>query len=181
MEPQRYTANRSQSVWTIGPRYSTIEFNIKNLFFMKVSGSFSDFSGTVLLDEDDLSRSSVGATIKAASISTGIKRRDAHLRSADFLDADKYPEIRFQSVRVERGRDRDTLRVAVTLTIKDRSREVVLNILETDRSRSPQGDEVAYYTALTEIDRFDFGVNYGRGLIGRTIKVTAQVQAIKQL
>ena len=180
MEAQRSIADNAPSLWIIEPRYSTVEFSIWNLFLFRVNGSFTDSTGTIAFDEIDLKQSTVEAEIDAASISTRIKRRDAHLRSADFLDAAQHPRIRFQSMSVERGRDRDAQRVAGTLTIKGRSREIVLDVMETDRSRSPRGDEIAYYTALAEIDRFDFGVDWGRGLIGRTIKITIQAQASKR-
>ncbi len=116
-----------------------------------------------MLDERDIRRSSVEAALKTASIETGIKRRDAHLRSADFLEIDRYPEIHFQSTKVEPGKDRDTLRITGPLTIKGHSQEIVLDVTEVDRSCSPGGQEVAYYTALVTLDRFDFGVKHMRG------------------
>ncbi|MGE0128234.1 MAG: YceI family protein [Blastocatellales bacterium] len=180
MKPEAISAGGAQTVWTIDPQYATVQFSVRNLFFMTVTGSFTEFGGTITLGEDDIKHSSVEAAIRAESIGTGIRRRDTHLRSPDFLDAEKYPEIRFQSLRVEKGRDRDMLRVTGELTIKDRSREIALDVWVTDRSRSPQGDEVAYYTAMAEIDRHGFGVSYGRGLIGRAIKILIQVQAMKQ-
>jgi polyisoprenoid-binding protein YceI len=179
MEPQM-AENRTRNYWVIEPRYTTVQFSVRNFFFFTVTGSFTDFAGTVNLDENDIRRSSVEAVIKAASINTGLKRRDDHLRSSDFLDVERYPEIRFQSTSVEKGRDRDALRVTGTLKIRGQSKELVLNVTETDHSRSPQGEEVAYYVAQAQIDRIDFGISYGRGLIGRNIKVTLQVQATKQ-
>jgi polyisoprenoid-binding protein YceI len=157
-----------------------VEFSIKNLFLFTVKGHLADLAGTIVLDEADIRRSSVEAVIKAASIDTRNQRRDIHLRSADFLEVERYPDIHFQSARVEPGRDRDTLRVTGSLAIKGKSREVVLDVTEVDRSSSPNGEEVAYYTALTELDRFDFGINYGRGLIGRKLKITISVQALRQ-
>ena len=180
MEAQRVSAGRPQTVWEIEPRYTSVQFSCKNFFFFTVKGRFMDFAGAISLDEDDIRGSSVETTIKAASINTGNKTRDKHLRSADFLDAEKYPEIRFQSTSVERGRDRDALRVTGTLTIKGVSREIVLDVLETDRSRSPGGDEVAYYTGLINLDRFMFGVKYMPGLIGRTIRVMIPTQATRK-
>jgi polyisoprenoid-binding protein YceI len=179
MKPEVIRVDSAQTIWTIDPQYATVEFSAK-LLFLAVKGRFTEFGGTITLGEDDIRRSSVEATIGATSVSTGIRRRDAHLRSADFLDAEKYPEIRFQSSSVEKGRDRDMLRVTGTLTIKDRSREIALDVWVTDRSRSPQGDEVAYYTAMAEINRHDFGVSFGRGLIGSRVKITIQVQASKR-
>lgn len=133
--------------------------------------------GTIVLDEDDITRSSVVAVMSADSISTGVKRRDEQLRSRNFLDAGKYPQVLFQSSSVGPGNDRDVLRVKGSLTVAGNSRTVELDVSEVDRSRSPQGDEVIYYCATTELDRFDFGINYGRGLIGRSLKVTINVQA----
>ena len=102
------------------------------------------------------------------------------MRSADFLDAQEHGEIRFKSTRVEKGTDRDTLRVTGDLTIRGRSHEVVLDVNEFDRSRSPQGEDVTYYAALKEINRFDFGIKYGRLLIGRSLKVLIQIQALRK-
>lgn len=165
-----------QSVWTFDPAYSTVEFVVRN-FFYNVKGCFSVLEGSIVLDEDDIRRSSVTAIIKASSIDTGNKRRDAHLKSADFFDAEEFPDIEFKSSKVQRGKDRDSLDVEGTLTIKDKSRSVALAVNEMDRSRSPSGEEYVYYSATAELDRFAFGINYGRGVIGRKLKVTINVQA----
>jgi polyisoprenoid-binding protein YceI len=178
-EPQK-AEDRSQTYWIIEPKYTSFEFSVKSFFFFTVKGRFSDFIGNVVIDDGDIKRSSVEVTIKAPSIGTGIKRRDDHLRSADFLDVAEHPVISFQSTGVEKGRDRNTLRVTGNLTVKGRSKELVLDVEETDYSRSPQGDEVAYFVAQARIDRFDLGVRYGRGFIGRTLKVTVQAQATKK-
>src|SRR5215470_7872470 len=167
MKIETIGAESAITIWTIDPQYATVEFTAKMLFF-KVKGSFTNFGGKITLDENDIKRSSVEATINAASINTGVKNRDEHLRSKDFLDAGTHPEIRFQSSSVGPGRDRDMLRVTGTLTIKGQTREVALDVTITDRSRSPRGDEIIYFAAVTEIDRFAFGVNYARGLIKRT-------------
>ncbi len=177
MASREDSRDHSQTVWTVEPGYTTVQFTVKNLFLFNVAGRFSDLAGTIVLDETDLRLSSAEVAIGAASIDTANKRRDKHLRSADFLDVGKYPEIRFQSTSVNKGTDRDTLRVVGTLTVRDNSREVALDVTQIDRSRSPQGEEIAYYTALAEIDRFDFGVRYMRGLIGRRVKVVIHVQA----
>src|SRR5262245_50148295 len=108
MEAQRVRSDHPQTIWEIEPRYTSVQFSCKNFFFFTVKGQFTDFAGSIILDEDDVRRSSVETIIKTASIHTAKKSRDKHLRSADFLDTEKYPEIRFQSTSVERGRDRDT-------------------------------------------------------------------------
>ena len=162
--------------WIFDPAYSTVEFSIRNLWFT-VRGRFDAVEGSIVLDQSDLSRSSVTAVIKADSIDTGNKRRDAHLRTRDFFDAENFPDIEFHSTKVERGRDRDSLNLEGRLTIKGNTHMVKLDVNEMDHSRSPRGDEFVYYSATTELDRFAFGLDYGRLLIGSTLKVTINVQA----
>lgn len=179
MKPEMIGADSATTVWTIDPQYATVEFSSRMLFFT-VKGRFTDFGGKITLDENDLYRSSAEMTINPASVSTGVKMRDEHLRSKDFLDAASNSEIHFHSASVGRGKDRDMLRVNGSLTIKGKSREVALDVTVTDRSRSPQGDEILYFAAVTEIDRFDYGVKYARGLIGRKLKILIQAQATKR-
>lgn len=169
-----------QSVWAIDPAYSTIEFSVKNFLFFIMKGHFTEFAGSIVLDQANAGGSSVEVTIKSESIDTGKKRRDAHLRSADFLAADSYPHICFQSGKVEAGRDRDTSRLTGSLTIKGKSQEVILDVEKLDHSRSPDGEEVSYYSTSTQLDRLDFGIGHRRGLIGRTVKVIINVQASRQ-
>ena len=180
MQTQKTILGDSQRAWRFDPAYTTVEFSVRNFFF-KVKGRFTGIEGSIVLDESDVSRSSVSATVKAESINTGNARRDAHLRSPHFLEVTAYPEIQFQSSRVAHGQDRDTLLVTGSLTIKGRSREIVLNVSEMDRSRSPRGEDFIYYAATTEFDRFDFGITYWRGVIGRILKVTVNVQATRRV
>ena len=163
-------------VWQFDPAYSTVEFVVRN-FWYNVKGRFNVLEGSIVLDENDIRQSSVTATIKASSIDTRNASRDAHLKAADFLDVEKFPDIHFESVRVERGRDRDSLNVDGTLTVKDKRVPIALAVNEMDRSRAPSGDEYIYYSATTELDRRAFGIVYGPGFIGHKLKVTINVQA----
>ena len=165
-----------QMIVEFDPAYSTVEFVIRNLWF-KVRGRFRDLEGQIVLDESDISRSSVTATIKANSIDTGNKRRDAHLLLKDFFDVEVFPDIEFRSTSIRRGRDRDSLELDGELRIKDKTVPVALSVNEMDRSRSPNGEEFVYYSATTELDRYAFGINYGRGFISRRLQVTINVQA----
>jgi len=174
-------ANETRTVWIIDPTHTTVEFAVRKFFLFTVKGSIGTADGTITVDPADIRGSSVTATLTSASIVTGNKRRDTHLRASDFLEADKYPEIRFQSSKVEPGTDRDTLRVHGLLTIKNKSVEVILNVNDIDRSCSPSGEQVAYYTALVEVDRHDFGVDAWRSLIGSKVQITINVQAIRQM
>ncbi|HET6975483.1 MAG TPA: YceI family protein [Pyrinomonadaceae bacterium] len=171
---------RSQRVFHFDPAYTTVEFEIRNLWF-KVKGRFRDLEGQIVLDEDDVTRSSVNARIKVDSIETENKRRDAHLKDKDFFDVEKFPEIEFKSTSVRRGRDRDSLDLDGQLTIRDKTMPVALVVNEMDRSRSPNGEEYVYYSATAELDRHAFGINYGSGFIGRRLQVTINVQACDNL
>jgi polyisoprenoid-binding protein YceI len=167
---------QTQRTWVFDPGYTTVEFTIRNLWF-KVRGRFRDLEGQIVLDENDISRSSVTATIEVDSVETGNKRRNAHLLAADFFDVEKFPKIEFRSTSIRRGKDRDSLDLEGDLTIRDKTVPVALAVNEMDRSRSPNGEEFVYYSATAELDRSAFGINYGRGFIGRRAQVTINVQA----
>jgi len=181
MQVKTQRSSGRQGVWVFDPSHSTVDFSIKNLFFFTVKGRLAVLDGTIVLDEADIKRSSVVATLSANGIATGIKRRDEHLRSRTFLDAGNFPNVVFQSSSVGSGDDRDVLRIRGSLTVAGKSGPVELAVSEVDRSRSPQGEEVIYYCATTNLDRFEFGIRYGRGIIGRSLKVTINVQASRSL
>ncbi|HSB26697.1 MAG TPA: YceI family protein [Pyrinomonadaceae bacterium] len=174
MQLQRQSS--SQSVWQLDTEHSSVEFAVRKLLFLSVTGRLTKLKGSIVMDEDSVGACSVEATMESASIDTGNKRRDAHLRAA-FLDVTNHPDIHFRSLEVGRGKDRDMLIVRGDLSIRDRNKEVVLDVTEIDRSRSPNGEEVIYYVAETELDRFDFGVTAWRGVVGSKLKVVINVQA----
>jgi len=180
MQPQERIATDTQTLWAVDPTHTTVEFAVKHFFFLTVKGSLTILEGNVVLNPADVRRSSTIVVLQSASINTGNKRRDANLRAADFLDADRYPEIRFESTKVEPGTDRDTLRVTGALTIKDQSKEIVLDVSEIDRSCSPSGEHVAYYSARTDLDRLDFRGHAMRLWIGRMLQITINVQATRR-
>ena len=180
MQAQEQKSVGGQSVWRLDRAHTSVEFTIRKLFFLNIKGRFKDLDGTIVLDENDISRSSVETTITSKSIDTRSVARDRQLRTESFLDVVSYPTIRFKSSQVGPGKDRDMLRLEGELTIKDKTRSVVLDVTEVDRSRSPQGEEVVYYVAQTDLNRFDFGINGWRGVIGPTLKVVINVQANRE-
>jgi polyisoprenoid-binding protein YceI len=128
----------------------------------KVRGHFSEFSGAIHVTEDP-EGSSAELVIRASSIDTGSEDRDKHLRSADFLDLERFPEIRFKSTKVELpGENR--LVVTGDLTIRDVTRPVVLQAEFTGLSEDPWGDRRAGFSATTEIDREEFGASWNLAL-----------------
>jgi polyisoprenoid-binding protein YceI len=169
-----------KSVWRLDREHSSVEFSIKKLLFFTVKGRLTGIEGMIELDENSGTGSTAQATLKAKSINTGNEQRDRQLRAASFLDVTNFPHIEFQSTEVSAGRDRDMLRMTGSLTVKDKTKSVVIDVTEVDRSKSPNGEEVVYYVGETEIDRFDFGVSGWRGLVGSKLKVIVNVQANRE-
>ena len=171
-------APRQQIIYRIDPAHSTVGFSVKNLIFRTVHGRFTTFSGTIALDTADPARSSVEVTVDAASIDTGIAKRDEHLRSADFLDVAKVQAITFASTAVE-AISPTQLRITGDLTIHGTTRRVVL---EAHTDLPPTGDrEVARYTARTTVDRREFGITHGPSMmVAYPIAIELAVQVVRQ-
>jgi polyisoprenoid-binding protein YceI len=174
------TATRT-TVWTIDPAHSVVEFSVKHMMFATAKGRFSDVSGTITVDNENIERSAVDVTIGAASIDTRDEKRDAHLRSADFFDAENHPTLTFTSTRVER--DGDDLKVTGDLTIRGVTRPVVLEAEYNGQGVNPWGQQVLSYSAKTKINRKDFGLNWnaaletGGVLVGEEIKIQIEIEA----
>lgn len=178
------TAEATVTVWNLDPVHSVAEFKIKHMMIANVRGEFAKLSGTLRLDEGDLTRSSVEATIEAASINTHEPQRDTHLKSADFFDVEKYPQLTFRSTRVERKGD--GLKVTGTLTIHGVSREVELAVEgPTAPAKDPWGGTRVGISATTKISRKDFGLTYnqvleaGGLLVGDEVAITLEAQFVR--
>lgn len=172
------------TTWTIDPAHTTVEFSLKHLMISTVRGHFGAVSGTIVLDEANPSASSVTAEIDVTSIDTRQEQRDAHLRSADFFEVEKYPNITFKSTRIESlGGGR--YNVYGDLAIRDVTREVVLETTDEGRGGDPWGGQRAGFSATTRIDRRDFGLTWNQALetggvlVGNDIKISLEVQAVK--
>ena len=170
------------STWNLDATHSTVGFSIRHMVFSKVRGRFLKLTGAIQLD-DDLAKSWVEVTIDAASIDTGTAQRDTHLRSADFFDAERFPELRFRSTRVDDlGGDR--LRVTGDLTIRDVARAVVLDVEPAGRGMDPWGNERIGFVAKTSLDRKDFGLKWnqvleaGGVLVGDRVDLELDIQAV---
>jgi polyisoprenoid-binding protein YceI len=170
--------------WNIDLSHSGINFAIRHMVVAKVRGRFAKFSGALDLDDDDLARSVVEVTIDASSIDTGTAQRDAHLRSPDFFDVEKFPELRFRSTRIEKLDD-DRFRVAGDLTIRDTTREVVLDCEAGGRAKDPWGNERVGFVARTTLDRKDFGLKWNQALeaggvlVGDRVDIELDVQGVR--
>lgn len=163
--------------------HSSVGFSVRHLMISNVKGQFKEFSGTIILDEEDITQSSVGVTIKTASIATGQERRDNHLKSAEFFDVEKYPELTFKSKSIEKADD--GYRLVGDLTIKDVTKEVSFPFNLVGPINSPFGDVRIGAEATLTINRQDFGVSWNKALeggglvVGNEVKITLEVEAVK--
>ncbi len=179
------TASTAVSTWTIDPVHSIAEFAVRHMMVSTVKGRFRSMEGSITLDEERPERSSVVATIDVASVDTAEPDRDAHLRSDDFFNAERFPKMTFRSTRVElQGEDR--ARVYGDLTIRDVTREVALDVEFEGRAKDPWGNERIGFSATTELDRKEFGLRWNQVLetggvvVGDRVKVSLHVEAVRQ-
>jgi polyisoprenoid-binding protein YceI len=183
------TGTRAQSgqktTWVIDAAHSNVGFSIKHLMIATVRGSFTQVQGTVTVDESDPTTAEIDITIPTASVTTRDEKRDAHLRSPDFFDAERFPTMTFRSKRVERQSD-ERLRVIGDLTIRDVTREVALEVELLGRAKDPWGNEKAGFEATTKIKRGDYGLTWnaaletGGVLVGDEVKISIEAELQKQ-
>lgn len=171
--------------WQIDSSHSGIQFTVRHLVIAKVRGQFSRWTGVLETPGSDFAQGSLDVVIDASSISTGVADRDTHLRSADFFDVERYPEITFKSTAVTRT-DADRLRVAGALTIKGVTRDVALDVEVLGQAKDPWGHERAAFSATTAVDRREFGLTWnqvleaGGVMVGDRIDITIDIEAVRQ-
>ena len=180
------TAQRTQTrTWTIDKTHSNVDFEVKHMMISKVRGHFRDFDATLIIDEEQPERSRLTAEIDVASIDTSVEDRDAHLRSDDFFGAQQFPKITFESTHVERG-DGESYRLTGDLTIRNVTREVVLEGQFEGRIQDPWGKERAAFSASVEISRKDFNVRWNQALeaggvlVGDSVKIRLYIEAVRE-
>jgi polyisoprenoid-binding protein YceI len=170
--------------WEIDPVHSNVEFVARHLL-SKVRGRFTDFSGTITVAEE-AEQSSVEASIDAASITTAADERDGHLRSPDFLDAERFPTLAFRSTGLRAGAEPGRYQLDGELTIRDVTRPVTLDVEYLGWSDDPWGGKRAGFSAATEIDRDDFGASWnvvvetGGLLVGKKVTIELEIEAVLQ-
>lgn len=185
MAVARESSVEARSVWAVDPSHTLIEPSVRHMMFTTVKGRLRVLRGTIVTEDLDPRRSSVEVEIDAASIETGDPKRDAHLRSPDFLDVERFPTMTFKSTRVEPAED-GRLRVYGDLTIRGTTREVVLDAVMTGRGKNPYGQEVAGFAAETTISRRDFGMVWnvaletGGVLVSDEVRVAIELEAVRQ-
>ncbi|AGC42738.1 hypothetical protein MYSTI_01390 [Myxococcus stipitatus DSM 14675] len=171
--------------WQLDATHTTVGFMVRHMVVAKVHGRFTRFEGKVVVPGDDLAQGSVEVKIDASSIDTGVEQRDNHLRSPDFFDASAFPKLIFRSKRVQDA-GKGHYRVVGDLTIRDVTREVVLETELLGKVKDPWGNERLAFQASTSIDRKDFGLSWNQALeaggllVGERVDISLDVQAVAE-
>ena len=174
--------------WQLDPTHSSVEFSVKHMMMTTVRGRFNEVQATLTGERDQPDGAGVEVTIGVGSIDTGVADRDAHLRSADFFDADRVPHITFRSKRLEGSapkKEGDHFRLAGDLTIRDSTMEVVLDCEYQGRGTDPWGKTRAGFTFRTELDRQEWGLRWNQALetggvlVANKVRVEGEVQFVK--
>lgn len=175
----------SASTWNIDPDHSNIGFKVRHLMVSNVKGSFGKVQGVVYVDDKDITRSKVTATIDTTSIDTGVAKRDAHLKSPDFLDVAKYPTMTFVSTAVARA-GADRLKVTGDLTLHGVTRPVVLDVEGPSQAiKDPMGNVRRGASASAKIDRREFGLTWNKAIeaggvaVGDEVVISIEVEFVK--
>lgn len=174
--------------WAIDTAHTQVEFVVKHMMVTNVRGHFKAISGTLNIDEANPQASTVDVSFDVASLATGDEKRDGHLRSADFFDAEKYPTMTFKSKRIEFAAPGklDSFKIIGDLSIKDVTREVVLDVSNEGKGKSPWGTTVWGFNAHTSVNRKDFNLLWnvaletGGWLVGDQVKINIEIETIQQ-
>ena len=175
------------AAYSIDPSHTTAGFGVKHMMVSTTRGQFAKVSGSVQIDDADVTKSQIDVTIDAASVDTRDEKRDAHLKSADFFDVAKYPTITFKSTKVQKAADGKLL-ASGDLTIHGVTKPVTLTVDSlTPPSKSPWGTTVRGATATGKLSRKDFGLTWNKALetggilVGEKIEIAIEVEAVKQV
>jgi len=170
-------------IWNVDPTHSRVGFAIKHLGIATVRGTFKEFEGTLEIGDDPSSAKAYGK-VKTTSVDTNEAGRDEHLRNSDFFDVETYPEIRFESTRIEPAGD-DELKITGNLTINGVTNEVVLDAEVGGTEIDPWGNDRVGLEATGQISRSDYGIKFNMALgsgnlgLGDKVKLSLDISAVK--
>ncbi len=183
--PQTATQTAVETSWHIDAMHSSAHFSVKHMMISNVRGVFKNLESKLFLNSEDISKSYLEASIPTSTVSTGVDDRDAHLRSADFFEAEKFPAMKFISKKFEQVAPGE-LKVTGLLTIKDVTKEVVLDVEgPTPEMKDPYGFTRVALSGSTKINRKDFGLVYnavleaGGVMVGEDVKITIDAEYTK--
>jgi polyisoprenoid-binding protein YceI len=153
----------AQTKWTVDKSHSNVKFTVTHMLISEVEGSFNDFDANITTKGDDLTGAQIEATIKTASVFTNNEMRDNHLRSDDFFNAEKFPEMKFKSTSVEKTGEK-TYKITGDLTIRDVTKSVVLDTKFTGQMVDQRGNTRSGFKATTTIKRLEYGVKWNKAV-----------------
>lgn len=159
--------------------HSSVKFSIRH-FVAKTTGSFGDFEGTLTINRDDLTMSSVEATIKIPTVDTDSEKRDAHLQEDDYFDASKHPLMTFKSTKWSKAKGENKFKVTGDLTMRGISKEVVLDVELLGFGEGMRGAYLSGWEASATLDRTEWGITGGQPAVGTEVDVTINIEAIRQ-
>jgi len=181
-----FTRPALAATWEIDPAHTSVQFSVRHMMISNVRGELRKVAGTVQADDKDPTRSTIEATIEAASVDTREAKRDEHLRSKDFLDVEQFPTITFKSKKITKA-GTGRYKVVGDLTLHGVTREVTLDVHgPTPPMTDPRGTVRAGAEATARIDRRDFGITWSKALdgggimVGNDLDVTIDVEAIRK-
>jgi polyisoprenoid-binding protein YceI len=179
------TAIETKTLWALDPTHSELTFKVKHLMITNVKGEFRNFTATIQSNGEDFSQASIQATVDAGSIDTNNADRDAHLKSADFFDAENYPEITLTGTAFTRL-DREHYQLKGLLDMKGVSKELVLDVDFGGLVKDPWGNEKAGFSISGKFNRKDWGLNWNAALeaggvmVSEEVRINGEVQFVKQ-
>ncbi len=170
--------------WTLDKAHSQFGFAVRHMMISTVRGQFREFDANLQIDDKDLTHSYLVGTVKTASVDTQDPNRDAHLRSPDFFDVEKYPVMTYKSTRIEKVGE-DHYRVTGDLTIKDTTRPVTFDVHEEGRGKDPWGKQHIGFSGQATINRREFGLNWnvaleaGGWLVHEQVRIEINLEVVE--
>lgn len=173
------------TIWKLDPSHSELTFKVKHLMISNVKGEFQNFDAQIVSQGEDFNSAKVTSKVEANSVYTNNKDRDNHLRSADFFDAEKNKELKFEGTDFEKL-DEDNYKLTGVLTIKGNSKEVILDVEHGGMMKDPYGQEKAGFSISGKINRKEFGLTWNAALeaggvmVSDDVRINGELQFIKQ-
>ncbi|GAA0541965.1 YceI family protein [Chitinophaga japonensis] len=177
---------QTKTTWVLDPAHSEVNFKVKHLMISTVSGKFDKFDVQLDASKEDFTDANVTVTVDTASINTGDAQRDGHLKSADFFEAEKYPQLKFVSRSFKKSDNKGDYTLEGELTIRDVTKTISIPVEYGGTVRDPWGNTKVAFSIDTKINRKEFGLNWnaaletGGVLVGEDIRILADIQLVEQ-
>lgn len=174
----------SKIKWNLDPAHSEVTFKVKHMMITNVSGSFTDFSVEAETEEEDFTTAKVSFSAKTTSVNTNSEQRDGHLRSPEFFDSEKFPELKFKATKYEKVSG-DDYKLSGDLTIKDVTKNITLDVEYGGINKDPWGNMKAGFTISGKINRKDFGLTWnatletGGVMVSEDVKINCEIQLVR--